>query len=191
MQAPTGFAAWLWPSGRRVRSSTFRPVKGRARVSAADAGTANASNAGRSRLYPRREPAKDRVEDLTGIGPMDRLRSTLLAAGGLVAVIAAMEPAAQARDTTAARGASKGTGEVTSFLKRRSRCGRISNGDADDPGLVAENVRARFALKCATLQEEESRLRARYDSRPDVIEALDQDIGPDAADAWFLPSPDP
>jgi hypothetical protein len=122
---------------------------------------------------------------------MDRLSATLLAAGGLMAALAAPGLQAQTRDPAPARSAVRGTGEVTSFLKRRVRCGRISNGEADDPGLVAENVRARIALKCATLQEEENRLRARYDGRPDVIEALDRDAGPDAADEWFLPATDP
>jgi len=124
---------------------------------------------------------------------MERLITTVLAAGGIVAVIAAtgLQARAQTRDATAVRVASRGASEVASFLERRSRCGRISQGDAHDPGLVAETVRARFALKCSTLQEEEQRLRARYDGRSDVLEALDRDAGPDAADDWFLPSAEP
>lgn len=110
-----------------------------------------------------------------GTRAMVRPNSAFLAALAVMASGTATQSLAQARDTSAIRAERRGTSEVTAFLRRRSACSRLATDDGDDPERVAESVRARFGLKCATLQEEESRLRARYDNRPKVIEDLDRD----------------
>lgn len=63
--------------------------------------------------------------------------------------------------------------EVTAFVKRLAGCNHWAGEEATDPERGTQIAQARFRLRCNTVEQDESRLRARFAKFPAALEALD------------------
>jgi hypothetical protein len=63
--------------------------------------------------------------------------------------------------------------EVAAFVKRLAGCNHWAGEEATDPERGEQIAQARFRLRCNTVAQDESRLRARFAKFPAALEALD------------------
>ena len=64
--------------------------------------------------------------------------------------------------------------EITAFVKRLAGCNHWAGEEATDADRGAAIAKARFRLRCNTIEQDEARLRARFARSPGALEALDQ-----------------